>query len=222
MRCCAMLLPVLALLGCQGTQVRDLARNSKLYQASGYHAAHRQARTVWIAPLKDRRKARPTHAEGIYPLSYTEDSFWSRPIAEMLDDIVRREIERSGLFRGLAAAPEEADWVLEPSVLEFHGVVEERVVGRAVRGKTALHLTVKGPRKGTGARPVLREETYEAPVATQGMLVLPDPHALAGTSLRRAVGMLLVDLDVGGQMLDGVPAEAGFEPGKKVDWGRRK
>lgn len=213
---------VLFLGGCETAQVRDLTRNSGLYQPTGHKVKHRQQRSIWIAPLQDRRtppKADP--AESMYPVVYTQDSFWDRPPGEMIDEIVREELGSSGIFASVARSRDDADWVLEPSLLAFHGAIEERVLGRRVFAQAGLHLRVWGRPAADGKRPLIREQQYlPQPLSTPArMAFLPDPHAIAGGSLRQAIALMLRDLDAGGKRLDGMATEAGFEPGKSVPWG---
>ena len=80
-------------------------------------------------------------------------------------------------------------------------------------------MKVWGRRRPDGTRPLIREQQYAAPTDTSGMLLLPDPHAIAGSSLRKAVSLMLLDLDHGGRAVDGAPAEAVFDPGRPVPWG---
>ncbi len=208
----------LLLAACQTTPPRDLARTPGLYTSTGYHAKHHQDRSVWILPVGDRRQPLPTHRDGVYPLTYTEDRYWARPIAVMVDEVVRKEIADAGLFARIAPDEASADWVIEPTLLDFYGAVEERVAGRRVLGKTRLHVKVWGKRGKDGRREVLREQTYNAPTETAGAMFVPDPHALAVAACRKAVVLMLLDLEAGGRLFDGIPAEAAFDPTRRVPW----
>ncbi|MAE75908.1 MAG: hypothetical protein CMJ85_03440 [Planctomycetes bacterium] len=214
------LLPLLVLLGsCESTHQRDLARNPDLYRHTGYRASYRQNRRVYVSRLLDRRTPLSSHRDGIYPLTYTEDAFWARPVAEMLDELLRQEIDAAGLFAQIVDSEGEADWVLRPALTNFHGAVEERVVGRAVHGRAKIRLQVWGPAGAGGKRGLLRSEDYEGPIETEGRLFVPDPHALAAASFRKAVGWMLVDLDRGGRLCDGLALDPeGIMDSKRVDW----
>ncbi|MCA8972599.1 MAG: hypothetical protein KDC95_22620, partial [Planctomycetes bacterium] len=174
-----LVLSLFALGACQSDRtVRDLGTNQGLYQPTGYRAGYTQPRTVYIAPLTDQREAPPALGEGMYPRTYTQDGFWSRPLTTMLTEVLKNEIGAAELFTRIVESPEEADWVLEPAVAAFYGCVEERVVGRTVRGFAKLHVVVKGPKAADGTRPVLRSRSFEAPTNAGSLLFSPDPHAL--------------------------------------------
>lgn len=213
---------LLCVAACQSPpKAKDLGTHEGLYQATGYRSGYTQPRSVYIAPLVDRRETPPTHGEGVYPRTYTQDHFWARSVATMLQDVIHSEIGASAIFTTIAPDEASADWVLEPSLLSFYGCVEERVVGRTVRGFTKLHLVVKGQPAADGKRPILRTRSYEAPTTAGGMMFVPDPHALAGASLRRAIVLMLIDLENGGRKLDGVATEAQFEADKVQEWKAR-
>lgn len=214
-----LLLPVV-FASCQSDEGvrRDLAENRALYQDSGYRASYTQPRSVSIRPVVDRRAPPPAHGDGVYPRTYTQDHFWARSVTEMLNDVLVREIGGAELFARVVDDPAKADWVLEPSVVAFYGCIEERVVGRTVRGLTKLHVRVLGPTGKDGRRRLLRERAYEAPTKAGGMMFVPDPHALAAASLRRAMVLLMLDLEQGGRKLDGVATEARFEADRVKDW----
>ena len=207
------------LTACQNAPVRDLVRNPKLYQSTGFQARKTLPLTVFVAPLNDRRGPLEPYA-GMYPLVYTEDRYWDRPVAGMLDELLQREVEESKIFTKTVETRSEADWVLEPSLVEFHGAIEERIAGRAVRGRTTLHLRVLGPKGADGKRSVLREKKFEGPVDAHGMMFVPDPHALAASSFRKTCGLLLIDLELGGRRLGGDAVEAAsFDPKREKAWG---
>ena len=201
----AILLPLLwTLSGCKSPG-RDLERNEGLFPPLGYKVQHRQNRSIWIAPIQDRRAPPMRVDNGMFPVTYTMDGSWKRPVPEMLDGLLRREIKNSGIFGRLARSEEEADWVLDVDLLAFYGAVEERIVGRAVKSNAILHVRVFGPKGSKGERPLLREREYRAPLETGASLVLSrDPFAMAAQSFRLSLAMLLADLDKGGRLVDGV------------------
>ncbi|HMQ22848.1 MAG TPA: hypothetical protein PKE00_10190, partial [Planctomycetota bacterium] len=155
---------VLAAASCQSERsIRDLSANPALYQPTGYRAGYKQPRKVFIATLVDEREALPPLGDGVYPRTYTQDHFWARPLASMLEDVLRREVGGAELFTEIVDDEALADWVLEPSLAAFYGCVEERVVGRTVHGFAKLHVVVRGPKDAAGLRPVLRSRSFEAP-----------------------------------------------------------
>lgn len=214
---------VLAAASCQSERsIRDLSANPALYQPTGYRAGYKQPRKVFIATLVDEREALPPLGDGVYPRTYTQDHFWARPLASMLEDVLRREVGGAELFTEIVDDEALADWVLEPSLAAFYGCVEERVVGRTVHGFAKLHVVVRGPKDAAGLRPVLRSRSFEAPTNAGSLLFSPDPHALAAAALRRAMVLVLVDLEDGARRLDGVPTEARFARPSEQDWARER
>jgi len=194
---------------CASSVSKDLVRNERLYASTGYQAEHAQTRSVFVRPLRDRRQALEAYNQGIYPVTYTQDDYWERPVRTMLDELFRRELKSSGVFAHFTKDPKVADWVLEPTLLAFHGAIEERVVGRVTKGLTRLHVRVWGPRGADGQRRILRESEYAGPVEAAGLLFVPDPHALAAASFRKAMTLVLADIDRGGALAD---AEGGASP----------
>ncbi len=214
---------LLLLPSCQVPPSRDLVKNEGLFPPIRYQARHRQTRRLFVAPLVDARKPLEAFEKGIYPISYTEDGFWERPVREMCEDLLRREIRDSGIFAGFAKDRESADWVLEVELTAFHGAVEERIVGRRSYAKAALHARVLGERGTDGKRPVLREKDFVVPVrGGAGLVLLRDPHALAAAGFRRCLAFLLQDLDQGGALVDGeAPRKTEAAPKRVVPWRAR-
>jgi hypothetical protein len=209
---------LVGLAGCESQAGLDLAADSGLYQELGYRAQHLQQRSYWLMPFADRRRPLPTHRDGIYPVQYTMDNDWQRPVTTMLDEVLAREIETSHIFASRAASEAEADWLIEPLLLSFHGGIEERIASRMARGVAAFWIRVHGPHQAGGDRPVVRSQEFSVPVEAEGMLVLPDPHTLAAASLRRTLAFVLLDLDQGGAIADGAREKASPAAPTKVDW----
>jgi uncharacterized lipoprotein YmbA len=204
-----------------GARTRDLANPEDGYKLLDYEAQHRQKRSVHLDALRDLRGPLPQFAKGVYPVTYTQDEIWARPVPTMLSDLLETEIASSGIFRGLSSA-ERADWLLRVDVLEFHGGIEEHAAGRHAFGRCTLGLRVYGPVEASGERELLRKEEFSEEVRVQGSLMLPNPHGLAAASFRRASFLLLRDLDRGGLVADGlheqeVEAPEVDEPVKQ-DW----
>ncbi len=201
----ALLVPFLLLAACQSGADHDLALNTDAYQGSGYQAAHKQDRTVFIRQLQDRRKDMESYAEGQYPVVYTKDRYWDRPVPVMLDAVLRNEVQDSGIFASIVEKEEDADWIIEPVLLQFYGGVEQRVDGRKYRAGTELHVIVLGEPDSQGQRKVLRKRKYEGPLDLGGVTYAQiNPYGLASASFARCMGMVLIDLDLGGQLADGI------------------
>ncbi|MEZ5987861.1 MAG: hypothetical protein R3F30_01785 [Planctomycetota bacterium] len=191
--------------GCANLEpVRDLANNPDAYKGPGYIAEHRQPRTVFVRPVEDKRGPLEPYAEGLYPVTYTEDDYWDRPMPAMLRDLLYRDLDRAHLFSGVAPSEDEADWVLDPVLLDYHGGVQQRVEGRKVIALVTLHVTVYGPKEADGTRPILRARKYTAPLDLPVSMVSVNPHSIAAACFARVSGELLIDLDEGGRMFDNV------------------
>lgn len=217
----ALLVTFLLLAACQSTPEHDLALNEDAYQGSGYQAGHKQERRVFIRHLQDGRKDLENYAEHQYPVVYTKDRYWDRPLVLMLDDLFRKEVRNSGMFGSIVDDEAEADWVIEPILLNFYGAVEQRVAGRKYRALSELYVTVLGERGADGERKVLRKRKYEGPLDLGGVTYAQlNPYGLAAASFARCMGIVLIDLDLGGQLADGItpktPKKVDFE--SQTDW----
>ncbi|MFQ5505458.1 MAG: hypothetical protein ACE5F1_11765 [Planctomycetota bacterium] len=214
------LILLFAAAACAGSPVRwDLLENPELYQSTGFRAVRVQQRTVYVAPLEDRRRPPDPYVEGIYPATYTLDRYWARPVRPMLNEVILNEIEEAGLFASLVDEESLADWTIQPILLQFHGSVEERVIGRRTRGLTAILLKVFGARGPDGSRQKLREVRIEAAVESRSRFGGPNPYLLASASFRKAMGMMLADLEHGGRVFDQEDQDLS-EPAKEQPWRR--
>ena len=217
----ALLAPFLLLAACQSGPEHDLALNDDAYQGSGYPAGHKQQRSVFIRHLRDRRKDLDTYADDQYPVVYTKDRYWDRPTIVMLDAVFREEVEDSGMFVNIVDKEEGADWVIEPVLLNFYGAVEQRVAGRKYRALTELYVTVLGELGADGERKLLRKRKYEGPLDLGGVTYAQlNPYGLAAASFARCMGVVLIDIDLGGQLADGItpktPKKVDFD--SQTDW----
>ncbi|PIE22465.1 MAG: hypothetical protein CSA62_12070 [Planctomycetota bacterium] len=186
---------------------RDLCDPEDGYELIGYQPQHRQQRSLYLAGVRDARGTLEAFRDGVYPVAYTRDEIWRRPVPTMVEDLLRSEIHESGLFASLPSKESEADWKLCVDLLEFHGGIEERPRGRHAFGRCTLQARIYGPKDASGKRSLLRKERFEEELRSEGSLMLPDPHGLAAACFRRANYRLLVDLDRGGRLADQRGAE---------------
>jgi hypothetical protein len=183
-------------MSCAAPPGRDLTRNENLYHLTGYRSLAKPKLTAHIAPLEDGRTAPPETVEGFYRPSYTMDGHWSAPVPNMVQYLLVEEIGNSGIFSELLDEPDAADVVIEPTLLAFHGSVEERMIGRMLRGLTRIRLDVKGAKGPGGVRPLIFSETYQGgELTSDGLGFGPDPFAFAGQSLQISMAIMLKDLD---------------------------
>lgn len=217
----ALLVPFLLLAACGSAPENDLALSEDAYRGSGYQAGHKQERKVFIRQLRDSRKELENYADDQYPVVYTKDSYWDRPLVVMLNDLFRKEVTDAGIFMSIVDDEAEADWVVEPILLNFYGAVEQRVAGRKYRALSELYVTVLGERGPDGERKLLRKRKYEGPLDLGGVTYAQlSPYGLAAASFARCMGIVLIDLDLGGQIADGItpktPKKIDFE--SSTDW----
>jgi hypothetical protein len=183
-------------ISCAAPPGRDLTRNENLYHLTGYRSLAKPKLTAHIAPLEDRRTAPPETVEGMYHPSYTMDGHWTAPVPQMVQQLLVEEIGNSGIFTAVLEDAEKADVVIEPTLLAFHGSVEERMIGRMLRGLTRIQLDVKGAPGPDGKRPLIFTETYQGgELKSDGLGFGPDPFAFAGQTLQISIAILLKDLD---------------------------
>lgn len=205
------LLVLLPLCGCAtGKQVADLATNEAIYRDVAFSTRAPGDRTVFVTPLADSRRSESLPmAQGAYPILYDADGRWQRTPAEMLDEVLRREVVRSGLFGTEVARAAEADVVLVPSLITFATGAMELDMGACALAEVALRLKVFGPLLADGSRELLLDEVFNDRQVTESGLKPPSRFPLAGLAARNAMQRLLQELDGTNVGRSGVPVEAG-------------
>lgn len=196
-----------ALVACKSTPVPDLALNTELYAMSGYSCKLPGDRSVFVTPVADARDqvAVADAAEGKYPVLYDTDARWHRPIAEMVDEVLRREVEESGIFDEITDAPKEAQIVVTPTIVAFRtGAVEELAGGRAI-AEVAIRFQVHGPADKDGVRALVLDQTVVDRKVTEAAFRTASRYVLAGVSLRACILRMLQVLDTKNIGRDGMP-----------------
>ena len=198
-----LLLLVSALGSCESATVVDLARNRYFYASPEFQASRRTNESVYVTRLLDRRTLPETEDSSSYKEIYS-DSIWDRPVPVMVEEVLIDEIERSGIYNGLATgaagtpAPEEI--VVEPTLLTMYRLreafAEPGLVGmRRTVAHTSLHIRVRGPAGQNGIRPVLLDEVIESEVATEPTLARPDLGVvLSGQALHNVMAQTMLKL----------------------------
>ena len=110
-----------------------------------------------IAPVVDARSARVEEASAKYSVQLFADSRWDRPVPAMVDAVLRREIEDSGVFARVAPEAGPDMCLLRTQLLAFDVGVEEHVSMRRSFAEVRLAVRVEGPIGADGTRPVLLE-----------------------------------------------------------------
>jgi hypothetical protein len=189
------------------SDVADFAVNEELFQPIEYRTKLLGDRTAFVAPLADRRDAaRLPSAEGAFPIVYDPDNRWLRPVAEMTDDVIRREVSCSGLFAKLVDRPADADVILQPALVAFHTGHMERVYGASAIGEVAIQIRAHGPVQADGNRQLLFDEVFVERQVTPPALRTVSRHFLAAASARATMGKLLAGIDQANLGRSGMPA----------------
>lgn len=192
-----LLAALFALVACKSTPVPDLALNEDLYAPSGYACKLPGDRTAFIVPVADSRDlvVVADASEGKYPVQYDTDARWHRPLAEMVDDVLRTEIEESEIFGEVIESPMAAQIIVTPTIVAFRtGAVEELAGGRAI-AEVSIRFQVHGPADASGARAMILDQTVTDRKVTEAAFRTASRYVLAGISLRACNLRMLQVLD---------------------------
>lgn len=208
-RCLGLLL--LAFAACQSAPVPDLAQNENLYTDSGYQTKLPGDRTVFVVPVADGRADAAKVAEAATqlngrPLAWDGDGRWSRPVAEMVDEVLRRELETSEIFAEILEKPSKAQVVLTATLVTFATASVEEVAGGRSLADVGLRVVAHGPAAANGRRAVLLDQVFSERVVTAVEFRTASRHVLAGGCLRAVMTKLLQALDSKNVGRDGMPA----------------
>lgn len=204
----ALLCAFAALAGCKSTPVADLALNPELYAYTDYVCKAPGDRTVFVAPVTDARTDVSVADEvnvGGFPVSYDVDGRWHRPVVEMVDEILRHEIEESEIFDEVVASPAKAQILVVPTLVSFRtGAVEEMSGGRAV-AEVSMRIEVHGPADANGNRKLMFEQAFVDRKVTEASFRTASRYVLAGVSLRAVVLRMLQTIDSKNVAREGMP-----------------
>lgn len=203
-------------LGACATQshVADFARNDWFYADVPFHTKLPGDRAVFVAPVVDAREtaALPTAERG-FPIQYAADDFWDRSIAEMVDEVLARQLASSALFPAVDGSASAQALVLKPSIVAFHAGSTEAISGATSFAEVALRVRVLGPAGADGKRVLLLDQTSIGRQVSPTEVSPVSPYLLYGRALQQAVGKMLTGLDGSNVArsnvpMDAVPAEA--------------
>lgn len=207
----ALLCAFAALAGCKSTPVADLALNPELYAYTEYACKTPGDRTVFVAPVTDGRTdvtAADAANVGGFPVSYDVDGRWHRPVVEMVDEILRNEIEASEIFDEVVPSPAKAQILVVPTLVSFRtGAIEEMSGGRAV-AEVSMRIEVHGPADQDGNRKLMFEQAFVDRKVTEASFRTASRYVLAGVSLRAVVLRMLQTLDSKNVAREGMPMPA--------------
>ena len=207
LRCLPALLPVLAGAACNTTShVADLAQNELFYVDVPFTTKSPGDRAVCVLPMADARVATglPTSERG-FPITYSGDDFWDRPIAAMAGDVLQRQVEKSGLFAAAATTAQPDAVLLVPSLVTWLGGTTEAISGGISFADVGVRVQVFGPAPAGGERPLWHDEVYGNRQVSQLELNPPSPYRLVGRALQFTMTKLLAGLDGSQVARSGVP-----------------
>lgn len=192
---------------CVGTPTLDLSENEQLYRPTRYRAAVAPDRGAFVLPVVDRRQAQAADAARTAPTTRLDDGAWARPPASMIDAILRRELEDSGVFAALAARAQPDACIVQVTLENFDAGIQEHTTGRRSYGAVTLALQVHGPATAGGERGIAIDERLAESLLSDVVMRPPSPRVLLGTALQRAMQRLLAAIDQGNVARSQVPLD---------------
>lgn len=186
----------------------DLAEDPELYAGTGYEARVAADRIAFVMPVVDKRGSQPEEASlGPYPIHWFGEGYWKRSLPTMLDELLRRELDESGVVGGLDEAPPPATdaLLIRAELIRGRAGIEELVEGRRAVAEVAMQVQVFGPADGSGQRPKWVERLFERSTGTGlSMQPPPLPGVYAGV-VQALIGEVLEFLDESNVARSGVP-----------------
>ena len=175
----------------------DLATNEALYVDVPYTTKVAGDRAACVTPMADGRVAtsQPNNDRG-FPITYTTDDFWERPVTAMVSDVLTRQFADSELFTEVCEQPEPNALVIKPTLVSFLGGSTEAVSGRRSFAEVAIRLQVYGPSGNGGKRELLLDQTYANKQTTPTELNPASPYKLIGRALQQTIARALNGLGV--------------------------
>ncbi len=208
-RLSAALLGLLAATACSTPSlVADFAKNDIFYVDVPFQTQAPGDRSVFVAPLADARTAvvLPTHERG-FPIAYSGDDFWERPVAQMVGEVLVRQLVTSGLFAQVVDRASPEGLVVKPSLVSFVGGATEAISGSRSFAEVGLRLQVLGPAGVDGKRAVVHEQTYGSRQVSPLEINPVSPYRLVGRSLHLTMAKVLSGLDGSNIARSNVPVD---------------
>lgn len=203
---------LLVLLGaaCATNETADLARNELLYVDVPFVTRSRGDRALLVLPTADvrDRSPLPTESHG-FPIIYGGDDFWERPVAEMVDDVLARQLKSSGIFGAVSAEAVPGALVLRPTLESFMTGANVAVSGSRSFAEVGLRLQVLGPADSEGKRAVLHDQLYGNRQLSELEVHPVSPFRLIGRALQISMSKALAGLDRSNVGRSSVPLDIG-------------
>jgi len=195
------ILPALLLLlpACNSTDyTADLATNEALYVDVPYTTKVAGDRGVCVTPMADGRVASNLpNNDRRFPITYTTDDFWERPVTAMVGDVMTRQFADSELFTEVCEQPEPNALVVKP---------------RRSFAEVAVRLQVFGPSGIGGKRELLLDQTYANKQSTPTELNPASPYKLIGRALQQTMSRALNGIDGSNVARSTVPIDTPTNP----------
>jgi hypothetical protein len=206
---------LLALAACSTpSRTADFAKNDWFYVDVPFHTKAPGDRAAFVAPVIDARDANalPSSERG-FPIQYVGDDFWERSVAEMIGDVLSRQLASSHLFPAVSNQASAQALVIKPAIVAFHAGATEGISGSASFAEVALRLRVFGPAGSDGKRALLHEQTCSGRQLSPNEVNPVSPYLLYGRALQQAIAKTLAGLDGSNVArsnvpIDTLPAEA--------------
>src|SRR5262245_56193910 len=117
--------------GCQSPPLNDLRINEALYRSPGSVAKLPPDPPALLAPLADERTA-PIADAGApsLPITTMPEGLWARPLPEMIDGVLRAEIEKSRVFAAVLPQARADALVVKPTLTMASAAIQEHPQGR--------------------------------------------------------------------------------------------
>jgi hypothetical protein len=188
------------------TQVPDLGSNEQLYRDLGFVSKVPGDRAVFLAPLVEARRdqVRPA-SQGGFPIAYDSDDHWNRPVRDMIEDVLQRELTCSHVFGSILPQPLPDALVLVPWLTNFETGCVELDVGARSLAEIGLRVQVYGAMDDNGQRPLLHDQLYSDRQASSPAMVPLSTFVLAGVALRHTMQHLVAGLDGSNVSRTGMP-----------------
>lgn len=209
-----LLIAVLPVACSTNSQVADFAKNDLFYTDVPFQTKAPGDRVVFVAPLADARDgAQLPQAERGFPITYVGDDFWERPVAEMMGEVLQRQLASSGLFAAVEDHAVPNGLVIKPTLVSFLGGATEAISGASSFADVGVRVQVLGPAAGDGKRVLLLDRVYGNRQVSPNEINPVSPYRLVGRAMQLAMTKLLTGLDGSNVArsdvpLDAVPAEA--------------
>lgn len=198
-RLLGLLLPLWFATACQTpNDSADFASNDELYADVPYVTRSPGDRAVFVAPVVDQRSQRkqplPTQHRG-FPINYSDERVWERPVTVMVAEVLERQLRDSSLFAALEPTPSPQSLVVVPSLQSFHCGVAEAMAGSSAFAELAMRLQIYGPVGPDGRRALLLDESFADLRRSETMFEPITPYRLVGPALQNVMKQVLPTLD---------------------------